>query len=54
MNTLMMILESLPYVIAAASAVSAVTPTPKDDGIVKKIYKIIDILAINFGYAKQK
>lgn len=41
-------------VIATASAVAALTPTPKDDGIVKKLYKLVDLLALNVGKAKQK
>ncbi len=40
--------------VALASAVAALTETPKDDGIVKKLYKIIDLLAINVGKAKDK
>ena len=41
-------------VVAIASAVSAMTPTPKDDGIVKKLYKLVDLLALNVGKAKEK
>ena len=41
-------------VVAAASAVAALTPTPKDDAIIGKLYKIIDFLALNFGKAKDK
>ena len=41
-------------VVAIASAIASVTPTPKDDEWVAKIYKIVDILAINIGKAKQK
>ena len=41
-------------VIACASVIAAVTPTPKDDGLVKKLYKIIDLLAVNVGKAKDK
>ena len=40
-------------VIAAASAIAALTPTPKDDGIIKKIYKVIDFLALNVFNAKK-
>lgn len=40
-------------VIAAASAIAALTPTPKDDGLIKKIYKIIDFLALNVFNAKK-
>ena len=43
-------------VIACASAISALTPTPKDDGILKSIHgifiKIIDVLALNIINAK--
>tara|TARA_R110002110_G_scaffold139749_1_gene326483 strand:- start:294 stop:470 length:177 start_codon:yes stop_codon:yes gene_type:complete len=44
----------LTTAVALASAVAAITPTPKDDGIVKKLYKLIDLLAINVGKAKEK
>jgi hypothetical protein len=40
-------------VIAAASAIAALTPTPKDDGFIKKIYKVIDFLALNVFNAKK-
>lgn len=41
-------------VVAAASAVAAVTPTPKDDRWIGKIYRIVDLLALNVGKAKDK
>ena len=41
-------------VVAVASAIAALTPTPKDDNIVGKIYKFIDLLALNVGKAKDK
>jgi len=44
----------LTTAVALASAVAAITPTPKDDGIVKKLYKLIDLLAFNVGKAKEK
>ncbi len=37
-----------------ASAIAALTPTPKDDTIVGKIYKIVDWFALNVGKAKDK
>ena len=40
-------------IIAAASAVAALTPTPKDDTLVGKAYKVIDWLALNVFYAKK-
>lgn len=41
-------------VIAAASAIAALTPTPADDRMVSRIYRVIDVLALNVGYAKEK
>lgn len=41
-------------VVALASVIASMTDTPKDDEWVAKIYKIVDILAINIGKAKQK
>ena len=39
---------------AAASIVVAATPTPKDDNILGKIYKVIEFFALAIGKAKQK
>ena len=33
-------------VIAAASAIAALTPTPKDDTFIGKAYKVVDWLAL--------
>ena len=40
-------------VVAAASAICALTPTPKDDGIVRKLYLILEWAALNVGKAKK-
>lgn len=48
------ILFAVSAVVAAASAVAALTPTPKDDSIVAKVYKVVDWLALNVGKAKDK
>ena len=48
------ILLVLTSAVALASAVAALTPTPKDDNIVKKVYGLIDALALNVGKAKDK
>lgn len=39
-------------IIAAASAIAALTPTPKDDTIIGKAYRLIDWLALNVIKAK--
>jgi hypothetical protein len=48
------ILFAVSAIVAAASAVAALTPTPKDDNLVAKAYKVIDWLALNIGKAKDK
>jgi hypothetical protein len=44
----------LTSAVALASAVAAVTPTPKAGSVWSKAYKVIDLIALNFGKAKQK
>ena len=48
------VLGIITGVVALASAIAALTPTPKDDGWVKKAYKVIDLLALNVGKAKDQ
>jgi len=48
------ILFAVSAVVAAASAVAALTQTPKDDSIVAKAYKVLDWVALNVGKAKDK
>lgn len=39
-------------VVAAAAAIASLTPTPKDDGILLIVRKVVDFFAFNFGHAK--
>ena len=41
-------------IVCLASFIAAVTPTPKDDVWIGKLYKLIDVLALNIGKAKEK
>ncbi len=41
-------------IISIASVIAAITPTPKDDVWVGKLYKVIDWCALNIGKAKDK
>tara|TARA_R110002167_G_scaffold810_1_gene3525 strand:+ start:276 stop:431 length:156 start_codon:yes stop_codon:yes gene_type:complete len=41
-------------IVTVASLVAASTPTPKDDQWIGKLYKFIDLLALNIGKAKEK
>lgn len=60
METIIEALQANPYfgvitaVIALASAIAAITPTPKEGSILAKVYKVIDLLALNVGKAKDK
>ena len=44
----------VPAIIAIASLVAAVTPTPQGDKFLAKLYMVIDFLALNIGKAKDK
>ena len=54
LDTIFTIIQLAPWVISGASLICALTPTPKDDQIIGKIYKLIDWCAINVGKAKEK
>jgi hypothetical protein len=54
MNNLNQYLEVALAVHAACSAICALTPTPKDDKLVRKAYQIIEILGLVVGRAKQR
>ena len=53
METISDIANIATAVISVASIIAAVTPTPKDDVWIAKLYKELDVLAINIGKAKQ-
>ena len=44
----------LTAAVALASAIAAMTPTPQDDAWVAKAYKLLDVIALNIGKAKQQ
>jgi|TARA_B100000508_G_scaffold46295_1_gene36116 hypothetical protein len=51
---IIVIVKVIPWLVMGASAVAALTPTPVDDGIVKKMYTVLDWFALNVGKAKDK
>ena len=51
---LIMIALIISVLVTFASAIAASTPTPKDDKWIGKLYKIIDVCALNIGKAKDK
>tara|TARA_R100001443_G_scaffold24308_1_gene36617 strand:- start:14075 stop:14242 length:168 start_codon:yes stop_codon:yes gene_type:complete len=54
LDTILTIIQLVPWVISGASLICALTPTPRDDQIIGKVYKLIDWCAINVGRAKEK
>ena len=54
LQMIIVIVKIIPWIVMGASAVAALTPTPVDDGIVKKMYAVLDWFALNVGKAKDK
>ena len=46
-------IEAALAIVGAASAGAAATPTRKDDAVMGKITRVIDLLALNIGFAKR-
>ena len=60
LSSLYSFLDSVPAwvtavtgIVSAASAITALTPTPKDDNFVAGIVKVLDLLALNVGHRKR-
>ena len=43
---------TITSIVTIASLIAASTPTPVDDGWIKKLYGYLDLLALNIGKAK--
>ena len=48
------IVTIVTIIVTVSSIVAAITPTPKDDVWIGKLYKLIDLCAFNIGKAKQE
>ena len=48
------IISIVTSIVCAASFIAAVTKTPKDDQLIGKFYKVIEVLALNIGKAKMQ
>ena len=53
-STVIQIIQIIPWLVAGASLIAALTPTPSDDKIIGKLYKVLDWFALNIGKAKEK
>ena len=48
------IIGGITSIVTGASALAALTPTPKQGSTLAMLYKVIDFLALNIGKAKDK
>ena len=53
MDIIVNLVAWVTLIVTVASLVAATTKTPKDDVWIGKIYKFIDMLALNIGRAKE-
>ena len=53
MDIIVNIVTWVTAIVTISSIIAASTPTPKDDVWIGKLYKIIDMLAMNIGKAKE-
>lgn len=54
LTSLTQYVEILLAIHAAASMITALTPTPKDDDFLGKAYKVIETMALVVGRAKER
>jgi hypothetical protein len=54
MSSIFTMISIMTMIVTVASLIAASTPTPKDDVWIGKLYKLVDLLALNIGKAKEK
>ena len=52
MDFIFNIISVVTGIVCAASIICSLTPTPKDDALIGRLYKIVEIAALNIGKAK--
>ena len=52
MSLILNIVMTVTIIVTVSSIIAALTPTPKDDVWIGKLYKLIDLLALNIWKAK--
>ena len=53
MDALLNLISVVTGIVCAASIICSLTPTPKDDALIGRLYKIVEIAALNIGKAKE-
>ena len=54
MQTFANMMAIIMAIISVSSIIAAITPTPKDDVWIGKLYNLVDMMALNVWKAKQK
>ena len=54
LDLVLKLIQIIPWIVTGASLIASVTPTPRDDVWIGKVYKLLDWCAINIGKAKDK
>tara|TARA_R100001230_G_C5501920_1_gene45624 strand:+ start:8 stop:211 length:204 start_codon:yes stop_codon:yes gene_type:complete len=52
MDFILDIISVVTGIVCAASIICSLTATPKDDALIGRLYKIVEIAALNIGKAK--
>ena len=52
MDFILDIISVVTGIVCAASIIFSLTATPKDDALIGRLYKIVEIAALNIGKAK--
>ena len=53
MDFILNIISVVTGIVCAASIICSLTPTPKDDALIGRLYKIVEIAALNIGKANE-
>ena len=53
MDFVLNIISVVKGIVCAESIICSLTPTPKDDALIGRLYKIVEIAALNIGKAKE-
>jgi hypothetical protein len=54
LDLVLKLIQIIPWIVTGASLIASITPTPRDDVWISKVYKLLDWCAINIGKAKDK
>lgn len=54
LNTVADVAQGALTIIGGASVIAAATPTPKDDTILAKVRKVVELLALLVGFARKR